>query len=156
MQKILTNKALCSLVAVVLGVLSLLLTGSAFAEPQTPKSPFGIQVPGEAQAAVPTAVPGALPDIGIVSRSWNWLLATQSALNKDMAASVRNLHSENPVRAALALIAIAFAYGVLHAAGPGHGKSVISSYVLSNKETVRRGIALSFLSAIFQAVFGSV
>ncbi|MEQ1671927.1 MAG: nickel/cobalt transporter, partial [Hyphomicrobium sp.] len=55
-------------------------------------------------------------------------------------------------RAALILISIAFAYGVLHAAGPGHGKSVISAYVLTNKETVRRGIALSFLSALFQAL----
>ncbi len=46
---------------------------------------------------------------------------------------------------------ISFAYGVFHAAGPGHGKAVISSYLVANDETWRRGIALSFASAILQA-----
>jgi nickel/cobalt exporter len=69
-----------------------------------------------------------------------------------MAAAVRKLKSDNPLTAALTLIGIAFAYGVLHAAGPGHGKAIISSYVLANEETVRRGVALSFLAALFQAL----
>jgi ABC-type nickel/cobalt efflux system permease component RcnA len=83
---------------------------------------------------------------------WNWVLTTQRQLNREMAAAVRGMKSDDPIRAAAILIAIAFAYGVLHAAGPGHGKSVISAYVLANKETVRRGIALSFLSALVQAL----
>jgi nickel/cobalt exporter len=49
------------------------------------------------------------------------------------------------------LMGISFLYGVFHAAGPGHGKAVISSYVLANEETWRRGIALSFASALLQA-----
>jgi nickel/cobalt exporter len=40
---------------------------------------------------------------------------------------------------------------VFHAAGPGHGKAVISSYLVANNETWRRGIILSFASAILQA-----
>jgi nickel/cobalt exporter len=40
---------------------------------------------------------------------------------------------------------------VFHAAGPGHGKAVISSYVIANDETWRRGVALSYASAILQA-----
>ncbi len=47
---------------------------------------------------------------------------------------------------------IAFAYGVFHAAGPGHGKAVISSYLLANDETWRRGVALSFASALLQSL----
>ena len=50
------------------------------------------------------------------------------------------------------LAAISFAYGVLHAAGPGHGKAVISSYVLADGQTVRRGILLSFMAALIQAL----
>ena len=46
---------------------------------------------------------------------------------------------------------ISFLYGIFHAAGPGHGKAVISSYLVANNETWRRGIALSFASAILQA-----
>ena len=48
--------------------------------------------------------------------------------------------------------ALSFAYGVFHAAGPGHGKAVISAYMVSSGETVKRGIALSFLAAFVQAV----
>jgi nickel/cobalt transporter (NicO) family protein len=41
---------------------------------------------------------------------------------------------------------------VFHAAGPGHGKAVISSYVVANDETWVRGVVLSFLSAMLQAL----
>jgi ABC-type nickel/cobalt efflux system permease component RcnA len=50
------------------------------------------------------------------------------------------------------LFAISFLYGAFHAAGPGHGKAVISSYVVANEETWRRGVILSFASALLQAM----
>ena len=54
--------------------------------------------------------------------------------------------------AAYTLLGVSFLYGVFHAAGPGHGKAVISSYLVANNETWRRGIVLSFASAVLQAV----
>jgi ABC-type nickel/cobalt efflux system permease component RcnA len=53
--------------------------------------------------------------------------------------------------AAYTLMGISFLYGIFHAAGPGHGKAVISSYLVANEETWRRGVILSFASAILQA-----
>ena len=50
-----------------------------------------------------------------------------------------------------ALLGLSFLYGIFHAAGPGHGKAVISSYVVANDETWRRGVVLSFASALLQA-----
>jgi nickel/cobalt exporter len=50
------------------------------------------------------------------------------------------------------LFGLSFLYGIFHAAGPGHGKAVISSYVVANEETWRRGVVLSFASALLQAV----
>lgn len=47
---------------------------------------------------------------------------------------------------------LSFAYGIFHAAGPGHGKAIITSYVVANNETLRKGIYLSFASAFAQAV----
>ena len=47
---------------------------------------------------------------------------------------------------------MSFLYGIFHAAGPGHGKAVISSYVIANEETWTRGVVLSFASAFLQAL----
>jgi ABC-type nickel/cobalt efflux system permease component RcnA len=41
---------------------------------------------------------------------------------------------------------------VVHAVGPGHGKTIISSYVVANEETVRRGVIISFIAAALQAL----
>jgi nickel/cobalt exporter len=46
---------------------------------------------------------------------------------------------------------VSFIYGIFHAAGPGHGKAVISSYLLANEQTWRRGVVLSFASAVLQS-----
>ena len=49
------------------------------------------------------------------------------------------------------LIGLSFLYGVFHAAGPGHGKAVISSYMIANEVALRRGVLLAFLSSMLQA-----
>ena len=51
---------------------------------------------------------------------------------------------------------ISFLYGVFHAVGPGHGKAVISSYLVANEETWRRGVVMSFASAGIQSVVAIV
>ncbi|AHG46922.1 Delayed-early response protein/equilibrative nucleoside transporter [Rhizobium leguminosarum bv. trifolii CB782] len=50
------------------------------------------------------------------------------------------------------LIGLSFAYGVFHAAGPGHGKAVISSYMIANEIELKRGVVISFISAFLQGV----
>jgi len=48
------------------------------------------------------------------------------------------------------LVGISFLYGVFHAAGPGHGKAVISSYMIANETELKRGVLISFMSAFVQ------
>ena len=79
-----------------------------------------------------------------------WLLAKQSEFYREMSATIRAAKSDG--WAVWTLLAISFAYGIFHAAGPGHGKAVISSYLVANQETARRGIVLSFASALLQAL----
>ena len=83
-----------------------------------------------------------------------WLLAKQSEFNREMSATIRAAKSDGS--AVWTLLAISFAYGIFHAAGPGHGKAVISSYLVANQETARRGIVLSFASALLQALVAVV
>lgn len=52
----------------------------------------------------------------------------------------------------LSLLFLSFLYGLLHAAGPGHGKAVISAYLLSTKAQLRQGIQIAFFASMMQAV----
>src|SRR5260370_40454932 len=71
-----------------------------------------------------------------------------------MASTIRAVMSDG--RGVWTLMVISFAYGIFHAAGPGHGKAVISSYLVANQETARRGIVLSFASALMQSLVAVV
>ncbi|MCD2173988.1 nickel/cobalt transporter [Rhizobium sp. C4] len=50
------------------------------------------------------------------------------------------------------LISLSFLYGVFHAAGPGHGKAVISSYMIANEIQLRRGITIAIISSFLQGI----
>jgi nickel/cobalt transporter (NicO) family protein len=91
--------------------------------------------------------PSAEPQVGGFV---GWLLAKQSEFYREMSATIRAAKSDG--HAVWTLLAISFAYGVFHAAGPGHGKAVISSYLVANQETARRGVVLSFASALMQSL----
>ncbi|MDA7949093.1 MAG: nickel/cobalt transporter [Hyphomicrobiaceae bacterium] len=91
-------------------------------------------------------------DVGFLEQAWTAVLAIQRDLHRQLAGAVKKLKSDGGLAAAWLLASLSFIYGVVHAVGPGHGKAVISSYVLANERTVRRGIMLSFLAAIVQAV----
>ena len=122
------------------------VTSLAMAQAEVKKSPFGVG-PAPAPVASSNTVAAPVGSNGV----WCWVMATQQYYQREMATAVRDLKTASPMAAALSLALISFMYGVLHAAGPGHGKAVISSYVLANRQTMRRGIALSFMSAFFQA-----
>jgi len=70
-----------------------------------------------------------------------------------MTGAVRNLKDTTSIASATgALVLASFIYGIFHAVGPGHGKAVISSYMLADKQTLRRGVFLAFLSSFVQAL----
>jgi len=95
--------------------------------------------------------PSAEPQVGGIV---GWLLSKQSEFYREMSATVRAAKSDGS--AVWTLLGISFAYGIFHAAGPGHGKAVISSYLVANQETARRGIVLSFASALMQSLVAVV
>lgn len=141
---------LLAVCAALIAVLSLFTTTHAQVEK---RSPLGIAPPaaerGIAAARPPAAV---VADAGIATRAWMFIVEQQRRFSREMSAAVRQMRTEPFGPAFLTLAFLSFAYGILHAAGPGHGKFVISSYALATGETVRRGIMLSFLAAFFQAV----
>jgi ABC-type nickel/cobalt efflux system permease component RcnA len=81
-----------------------------------------------------------------------WVLDKQQTMQRQLARSVTQLKAGNALAATLTLAGLSFIYGVIHAIGPGHGKAIISSYVIANEETVRRGVIISFIAAALQAL----
>jgi nickel/cobalt exporter len=93
-----------------------------------------------------SAAPPPPPPDGITG----WLLAKQAEFYRQFQGLIRAAKADGS--ALWTLLGVSFLYGVFHAAGPGHGKAVISSYVVANQETWRRGVVLSFASALLQAL----
>lgn len=79
-----------------------------------------------------------------------WINAEQKRFYLMMTTALKAMR-EDPW-AAWTLVSLSFLYGILHAAGPGHGKAVISSYMIANETALRRGIFLSFISSVLQAI----
>jgi nickel/cobalt transporter (NicO) family protein len=81
-----------------------------------------------------------------------WMRTKQQNFYGRMAASIRQLKTTSATTAAWTLLSISFLYGVFHAAGPGHGKAVVTGWVLATENELRRGILIAFMSALFQAL----
>lgn len=128
MSRALSARHVVPAVIVVALVLATAITTSAFAE---------VGAFGGFRAPAATGVAG-------------WILAKQALFYRALSGLIRAAKTDGS--AYWALMGISFIYGIFHAAGPGHGKAVISSYLVANEETWRRGIALSFAAALLQAI----
>lgn len=117
----------------VAAVLALIVAAFAPASPTPVKNPFGMGV----REAAPSGAFGAQ------------ILAVQASFYKSLQASVRELKDNGAALGSLLLIG--FAYGVFHAAGPGHGKAVISAYLIADEKALRKGFGLSLAAALIQA-----
>jgi nickel/cobalt exporter len=117
-------------------VVAILLLAALIDDAFAQGSPFGGPRPGTAP----------VPVGGIVG----WVFAKQAEFYRQFSGLIRASKADGT--AAWTLMGVSFLYGIFHAAGPGHGKAVISSYLVANEETWVRGVVLSFLSALMQAI----
>jgi len=93
---------------------------------------------------------GVQESVGSATGFAGLVLAWQSKFQAELQAAVRALKTDPS--AFFALATASFAYGVFHAAGPGHGKAVLASYMLANETALRRGLLLAALAALLQGL----
>lgn len=99
----------------------------------------------------PFAAPPAEIGLPVVRTGFlGWVNRQQQSFYGALTNALGKLKQDN--NAFWALGGLSFLYGLFHAAGPGHGKIVISSYVLATEAQARRGILLSFASAMLQSL----
>ncbi len=120
-------------VGALLAVIGWLLTPDAPAV--AAKNPFGLKL---------REAPASYSGLG------GFIIAAQAQFYALLTSSVTALKAGEEALWSLALVG--FAYGVFHAAGPGHGKGVIAAYVVSRRRSALCSAGLSLGAALLQAL----
>ncbi|MBP3127995.1 high frequency lysogenization protein HflD [Thalassospira sp. ER-Se-21-Dark] len=111
----------------------------------------------------PQSAPAPNPDADNTEESLialpDWLsdligqtVTIQTKLNREITTTLREAKNGDSFWPGLVIIALSFGYGVFHAAGPGHGKMITTTYFLSRDAGWKQGVAMGSLIAAVQAV----
>ena len=102
--------------------------------------------------ALASALPHAPADPSLLSRMIVWIFEQQKVFHRELTQGLRHLEAEGGLQAGASLIAVSFLYGLLHAAGPGHGKAILTTYLLTHRERIAHGVRLAAVGAACQGV----
>jgi len=97
------------------------------------------------------AVTVALAALAPWPRIGGEIAALQRLLHGELVAALRGVKAHEAA-AFWTLIGVSFGYGIFHAAGPGHGKAVIATYLASNEQRLRQGLILAAAASAVQGV----
>jgi nickel/cobalt transporter (NicO) family protein len=100
----------------------------------------------------PRNADGTIKETAFMEDPVLWMRTKQQNFYGRMSNAIRQLKTGSKSAAAWTLLSISFLYGVFHAAGPGHGKAVVTGWVLATENELKRGIFIAFLSALIQAM----
>jgi ABC-type nickel/cobalt efflux system permease component RcnA len=104
-------------------------------------------------------LPGAAPqeataqlqaEPGALDRAVAWVWTKQREFHRSLTSELGDIGKKEG--SAWLLVLISFIYGVFHAAGPGHGKAILTTYLLTHGREVSRGMAMASATALMQGV----
>lgn len=75
----------------------------------------------------------------------------QRDLHQQLVSILLTIKNE-PIQMGSGLILLSLLYGILHAAGPGHGKFIITTYLATQTSQLKKSLILTTLSALLQAL----
>ena len=92
----------------------------------------------------------AQQEVGPWDQAAAWIWTKQREFHRALTKEFRKLRGKENV--GWALVLMSFLYGILHAAGPGHGKAVLTTYLLTHRSQLKRGIGMGAAAALLQGV----
>ena len=107
--------------------------------PSVGKSPFGVGISE-----------GGGPITGLAG----WILAVQAQFSHAMTAALSLMKTNTS--GIWPLMALALAYGVFHAAGPGHGKAIIAAYGMAQDKSIGQIVSMASAAALLQSLVAIV
>ncbi|MDD9992567.1 MAG: hypothetical protein OXP75_12270 [Rhodospirillales bacterium] len=105
-----------------------------------------------APAPAPVEVEIAEEGGGLFDEVTDFLTDFQRRANAEVAFHMNAIERGENLGAFLLALAVAFAYGAIHAFGPGHGKFVVVSYFLGREARVMRGVVMAMQIAIVHVI----
>lgn len=103
----------------------------------------------------PAAAPAgdvALPGGGLFNGLLQKLAHQQMLLNERISHQFKAVRDTGSGVAFFTILALAFVYGVLHAAGPGHGKSIVAAYFVANEARWTSGVIMGGVISLLQGL----
>ena len=144
-------RALICLVALL--VLSLVVVPQAMAQSDTTQQAQPeVKIKRSQLLVPPKNADGTIKVTPFLEDPVMWARDEQQNFYGRMSSTLKAMRGPSGFAAGWTLMLLSFAYGIFHAAGPGHGKAVISTWLLATESELRRGVLISFMSAIIQAL----
>lgn len=107
----------------------------------------------DAPAQVSNTATPANVESSASSGSWlpTFIIDWQRELNDSLAMRISALKREGAGGVFFVILLLAFAYGILHAVGPGHGKAVFAAWALAAARSMRQAVLTPILAALLHA-----
>ncbi|MFC1754273.1 nickel/cobalt transporter [Thermoproteota archaeon] len=75
----------------------------------------------------------------------------QRGLTVKLSGFIREIAESPSLKLWIILLGISFIYGLIHALGPGHGKTIAFSYFLNKSEAIKKGLVFGNIFALSHA-----
>ena len=80
--------------------------------------------------------------------SMSWLQSRLAHMQQNIQEAIATLKVQGTLTAYALFLSMSFLYGLLHAAGPGHGKALVSSYLFATKHRYTKAFSMAALIGI--------